>query len=167
MIVVVWALGEIVGGLAVRRIVFRGSPVLGSVVGALGDLVRRPIGSLLMPFLTMLVLAFDMAAVLAIVAVVLSEVRDRLAGGIDDLVATLLTVATLGAAWSLALTVTGLIAAWRNVAMTFEVQRVSAIEWAAPPAGPDPWRGPAGGTIGAPAHRRPGDRSIGDPDGSL
>lgn len=127
LIVVVWVLGEIVGGLAVRRIVIRGSSVLGGVVGAIGDLVRRPIGSVLMPFLTILVLAIDMAAVLAIVAVVLSEVRDRLAGRIDDPVATLLTVATLGAAWSLALTVTGLIAAWRSVAMTFEVQRVSAI----------------------------------------
>ncbi|MBA2720311.1 MAG: hypothetical protein H0U52_13890 [Chloroflexi bacterium] len=167
LIVAVWALGEIVGGLAVRRIVLRGSSVRGGIAGAIGDLVRRPVGSLIVPFLTMLVLAFDMAAVLAIVAVVLSEVRDRLASGIDDPVATLLTVATLGAAWSLALTVTGLIAAWRSVAMTFEVQRVSAIGRTAPPP-PDGWQGPAGdGTIGASAHRRPGDRSIGDPDGSL
>ena len=168
LIVVVWALGEIVGGLAVRRIVIRGSSVLGGVGGAIGDLVRRPVGSLVVPVLTMLVLAFDMAAVLAIVAVVLSEVRDRLAGGLADPVATLLTVATLGAAWSLALTVTGLIAAWRSVAMTFEAQRVSSGAWTAPPAGPDGWQGPGGdGTIGASAHRRPGDRSIGHPDGSL
>ena len=61
-----------------------------------------------MPFLTMLVLAIDLGAVLAIVAIVLGQVRDRLTGGIDEPVATGLAVATLGAAWSLALLVTGL-----------------------------------------------------------
>jgi hypothetical protein len=125
-IVVAWALGEIVGGLAARRIALGGASVLGGVGGALADLARRPIGSLVAPILMTIVLAIDLAAVLAIVAVVLGEVRDRLTRGLDDPVAAGLTLATLGAAWSLALIVTGLIASWRSVTLTFEFQRAAA-----------------------------------------
>ncbi len=164
-IVATWALGELVGGLAVRRIALGGASVAGGVAGGVRDLVRRPIGLLVMPLLSMLILAIDLGAVLATVAIVLSQVRDRLTGGLDDPVATGLTVATLGAAWSLALVVTGLIAAWRSVALTFEFQRDPAgRRWAdrAVPGGrhePD-----ESGTIGAGMHRRPGDRSASDPD---
>jgi hypothetical protein len=123
-IVVVWALGEIVGGLAARQIALGGASVPRALGRALVVIVRHPIGSLVVPILTLIVLAIDLGAVLAVVAIVLGQVRDRLVGGIDDPVAIALTLATLGAAWSLALIVTGLIAAWRNVALTFEVQRI-------------------------------------------
>lgn len=167
-IVGAWAFGELVGGLAVRRIALGGSSIAGGVAGGVRDLVLRPIGSLVMPLLMMLVLAIDLGAVLATVAIVLGQVRDRLTGGIDDPVATGLTVATLGASWSLALVVTGLIAAWRSVALTFEYQRDAAARRATARAvaggRQDP---PESGTIGVAAHRRPGDRSVGDPDGRL
>lgn len=167
-IVATWAFGELVGGLAVRRIALGGASIGGGVAGGIGDLVRRPIGSLVMPLLTMVVLAVDLGAVLATVAIVLGQSRDRLVGGSDDPVATGLTVATLGAAWSLALVVTGLIAAWRSVALTFEFQRAAALRrWAARAVAGDRQDLDESGTIGAGTHRRPGDRSVGDPDGSL
>lgn len=167
-IVAAWAFGELVGGLAVRRIALGGASILGGVAGGIGDLVRRPIGSLVMPLLTMLVLAVELAAVLATVAIVLSQVRDRIPASIDDPVATGLTLATLGAAWSLALVVTGLIAAWRSAALTFEFQREAAARrWAARAVAGGTQDPDESGTIGAATDRRPGDRSVGDPDGRL
>ncbi|HUQ78249.1 MAG TPA: hypothetical protein VM427_05190 [Patescibacteria group bacterium] len=167
-IVVAWALGELVGGLAVRRIALDGSSIVSGVAEGVRDLVRRPIGSLVMPLLTMLVLAIELGAVLATVAIVLGQVRDRLIRGVDEPVAAGLTIATLGAAWTLALVVTGLIAAWRSVALTFEYERGAAERSPAAQAlagrGQDP---DEGGTIGASTDGRPGDRSTGDPDGSL
>lgn len=121
-----WLVGEIVGGLAARRVVLGGSSVGRALIGALDDVIGRPGGALAMPTVTSAILIVDLAAVLAIVTVVWTEVRERLARPLDDPLATALTVATLGAAWTLALVVTGLIAAWRSVALTFEHERASA-----------------------------------------
>ena len=97
-VVAAWVFGELVGAQAVRRIALDGASITGGVAGGIRDLVRRPVGSLVMPILTLLVLAIDLGAVLATVAIVLRQVRDRLTGSIDDPMATVLTVATLGAA---------------------------------------------------------------------
>lgn len=131
-----WLIGETLGGLAARRILLRGSSIGRAMLGAMADLARRPGGALLMPVVTSAVLIVDLAAVLAVVMIVWTEVRDRLAHPLTDPLATALTVATLGAAWSLALVVTGLIAAWRSVALTFEQERAAAAEMAM--AAPDP-----------------------------
>lgn len=125
-IVAVWALGEIVGGLAARRIILGGESVGGGLLRAAADIVRRPGGSLVAPLLTGVVLVLDLAALLAVVGIVWSEARARLADPLADPVATVLTLATLGAGWCLALIVTGLIDAWRSVAMTVEEERAAA-----------------------------------------
>ena len=81
-----------------------------------------------------------------------------------------LALASFGATWCLALLVTGLIDAWRSVAMTFEAERRLA---AARPATVDAgtWRARTGprpdGTFGASSGRRPGDWSADNPGGSL
>ena len=121
-----WLVGEIVGGLAARRVVLGDASVGRALIGAVDDVVARPRGALVMPTVTSAILLVDLAAVLAIVTVVWTEVRDRLARPLDDPLATALTVGTLGAAWTLALVVTGLIAAWRSVALTFEHERAGA-----------------------------------------
>jgi hypothetical protein len=121
-----WLFGEVVGSIAVRRIVLDGSSVLRSIARALVDLVRHPVSLVVVPLAMTAILAIDIAATLAIVAIVLLQVRDRLGALHIDPVATVLTVITLGAAWSLAVIVTGLIAAWRSAAMTLAVERVLA-----------------------------------------
>jgi hypothetical protein len=170
-IVVVWFLGELVGGLAVRRVVLGGEPVGGAVIRAAGDLVRRPLGALVAPLATFAILVVDLAAVLAVVVIVWTEVRIRLNRPLDEPLATGLAIATLGAAWCLALLVTGLIVAWRSAAMTFEVEADRADdpgrEGAFSTAGPDPGSGSDAGTIGASSERRPGDWSAGERGGSL
>ncbi|HEX2755027.1 MAG TPA: hypothetical protein VHM48_06165, partial [Candidatus Limnocylindrales bacterium] len=170
MIVVAWILGELVGGMAVRRIVLGGEPVLGAVVRSAADLVRRPGGAVLAPLVTMAVLVLDLAAVLTVVMIVWTEVRTRLIHPVAEPLATGLALATLGAAWCLALLVTGLIDAWRSAAMTFEMERRAAASTARSVAGGDEGSHPGpsgGGTIGASAHRRPGGWSADDRGGSL
>jgi len=169
-IVASWVLGEIVGGLAVRRVVLGGEPVIGAVLRSAADLVRRPAGALLAPVVITAVLVVDLGAVLAVVMIVWTEVRNRLVRPVDDELATALTLVTLGAAWSLALLVTGLIDAWRSAAMTFELERAEAVRTVRP-AVPDAGKSQTGpsedGTIGASSHGRPGDWSADDPGGSL
>lgn len=133
-IVAVWALGEIVGGLAARRVILGGESIGGALARAVGDVVRRPAGQLLAPLLAGAVLVLDVAALLAVVGIVWSEARGRLAYPLVDPLATALTVATLGAGWCLALIVTGLIDAWRSVAMTVEAERAAAGREARPTA---------------------------------
>jgi hypothetical protein len=169
-IAIVWILGEIVGGMAVRRIVLDRASVLGAVLRSAFDLVRRPGGGLLAPVATTAILLVDLGAVLAMVMIVWTQVRDRLVHGGGDPLPTALALVTLGAAWCLALLVTGLIDAWRSVAMTFEAERLFAAGTRAASATGDGWSQSEpsdGGTIGASAHGRPGDRSARDPGGSL
>jgi len=77
-IVVVWVLCELVGGMAVRRIVLADEPVVGAVIRSATDLVRRPLGAVLVPVATIAILVVDLAAVLAAVILVWTEVRTRL-----------------------------------------------------------------------------------------
>jgi hypothetical protein len=144
VVVALWLAGEIVGGMAARRIVIHGASIPRALGRGIADLVRHPGGGLIAPLALTLVLGLDLAAVLAIVAVVLSDVQDRLAGALGDPVAITLVIATLGAAWALALVVTGLIASWRGAAMTLEhVRRTAAqqgrndVEGAGPALGRD------------------------------
>jgi hypothetical protein len=127
VIVVAWILGEIVGGVAVRRVVLLDEPVLEAVGRAAIGLVRHPVGGVVAPLLTTVVLAVDLAAVLLVVAIVWTDTRDRLVQPLTDPLATGLGLATFAGAWCLALVVTGLIASWRSVAMSFETDRAAAI----------------------------------------
>jgi hypothetical protein len=169
-IVIAWVIGEIVGGMAVRRIVVDGESIGGAVLRSAIDLVRRPAGGLLAPLATTIVLVIDLAAVLTVVTIVWTIVRNRLVRPLDDPLTTGLALVTLGAAWCLALLVTGLIDAWRSVTMTFETQLRTAIGGGRSIDRRDGWsqsRSSSDGTIGGSAHGRPGEWSSDDPGGSL
>ena len=154
-IVVAWLVGELAGGLAARRIVLEDDSVLGAVRGGYADLVTRPRSATLPALITTLILAADLAAMLAAVDLSWTAARARLVELPPDPVAIGLALASFAASWFLALLVAGLIDAWRGVAMTFEAERrrVSAAS--------------TDGTYGASAHRRPGDWSAQDEGGSL
>lgn len=170
VIIVAWLIGETVGGLAARRIVLGGQSILGAIRDAIGDLLRRPASTVLPAVFTMVVLAADLAATLAAVDLTWTAARVRLTGVVSDPRALGLGLAAFAAAWCLALAVTGLIDAWRSVAMTFEGERAAVAESAAGAAGGGSTHneepGPSG-TFGASTHRRPGDWSTGDRGGSL
>jgi hypothetical protein len=127
IVLAIWVLCELVGGAAVRRVVLLRESVLGAVARAAVDLVRRPVGALIAPVVTLVVLILDLTAVLLVVAIVWRDLRDRLVDPLADPVATALTLVTFAGAWCLALAVTGLVAAWRSVAMSFETDRAAAV----------------------------------------
>jgi hypothetical protein len=161
-IVVVWLLGEIAGGLASRRIVLGGATVLGSLRGAVGDIVRRPLGTLLPAIATTLILAIDLAALLGAVAFAWTQVGERLTEPRADGSALVIGLLGFGATWIGALALTGLVDAWRGAAMTLEFERAAFAAASAADRTPD-----QGGTIGVPPGRRPGDWSTGEGGGSL
>lgn len=161
-IVVAWLLGEIVGGLAARRIVLQGQSLLRSLRGAVADVVRRPLASLVPTLGTTLVLAIDLAALLAATAFVWSQLRERVLDRLINGPMLTLSLLAFGATWIGSLALTGLIDAWRSAAMTFEAER--AVVAGTVQSGPDPDHG---GTFGASSGRRPGDWSTGDGGGSL
>ncbi len=125
-IVIAWLIGEIVGGLAARRIVLGGQSVAGAVVRAIGDVLGGAPGSVFSAGLTTAILVLDVGATLAAVALAWTATRGQLADLLPDPLALGLALMTLAAAWCLALVVTGLTAAWRSVAMTFEAERSAA-----------------------------------------
>jgi hypothetical protein len=163
---IAWAIGELAGGIAARRMVVGGQSIVRAVLGAYIDLFGRPRSSL--PALaTLVVLGIDLAAMLAVVGLAWSLTRGRFAELPTDTSDTLIALVAFAAAWCLALVVAGLISAWRSVAMTLEADRAAVAAGApsiVPGVGSDR---EVAGTIGASTHRRPGDWSAGSPSGSL
>jgi hypothetical protein len=107
---------------------------------------------------------------LAVVDLAWTIARSRLVDIPPAPVPTGLALASFAATWFLALLVTGLIDAWRSVAMTFEAERRAAVERPATVDAGDPSGVDAsglGGTIGGSTGRRPGDWSAGGEGGSL
>ena len=161
-IVIVWLFGEIVGGLAARRIVLDDVSIAGGLRGAIGAIVRRPLATLVPALGTSLVLAIDVAALLGVVAFAWAELRDRLLDALADRSTLGVALVAFVATWVGALAITGLIDAWRGAAMTFEAERAAVAAMLGADTAPDP-----GGTFGASPGRRPGDWSAGDRGGSL
>jgi hypothetical protein len=148
---VTWVLGELVGGLAARRIVLDGAATRSALRAAAGEVVRRP-GSTLLPWLvtTGLLVAVLVGSVLA-ASIAWSRVIVALSDRNVDPATLVLNLLSFVAIWLAALVLTGLFAAARGAVETFEyVQRRSTT-----------------GTFGASAHRRPGDWSIPGEGGSL
>jgi hypothetical protein len=160
-IVVIWLLGEIVGGLAARSMILRGASVFGGLRIALRDTVRRPFRTLGPPLVTTLVLAIDLAAMLAAVAFVWTQVQARLIDSLADGPTLAIALLAFGATWIGALALTGLVDAWRSAAQTFEAERAAAADVMRADQAPDH------DPIGVSPGRRPGDWSIGGGGDSL
>jgi hypothetical protein len=146
----------------IAAIVLGGGTVLGSLRGAVGDIVRRPLGALVPALGTTMILAIDLAALLGAVAIAWTQVGDRLTDSRADGSALMIGLLAFGASWIGALALTGLIDAWRGAAMTFEFERAALATASSADRAPD-----QGGTIGVPPGRRPGDWSTGEGGGSL
>ena len=162
-----WVAGELAGGLAARRIVLGGESILAAVRGAYVELVARPRSTGLPALVTTLVLAADLAAMLAAVDLAWTAARGRLIEIPGDAVAIGFALVSFAAAWCLALLVAGLIDAWRGAAMTFEIERAGGAAEVHGAGLGSLGIPPTGGTFGASTHRRPGDWSAGDEGGSL
>ena len=151
IIAVSWLLGELVGGLAGRRIVLAGTPLGRALLAAAGDIVRRPVASVLPWLVTTGFLLTILGGTVGAAGIAWSRVVVSLTDRPIDLPIVALNVLFFVAIWLTALVLAGLFAAFRGSAQTFEAAR----------------RQFATGTFGASAHHRPGDWSIPDEGGSL
>jgi hypothetical protein len=137
VVVVVWLASETVAAIAVRRRVLAGSGVLRSIAGALGQIARRPLSTLLMCVVTYAVSA--VAIGLALIATSTAFDWCRIAARNQDPIAIklgfgayttvrdfrpvifALAALVLTLAWALALAISAVSSAWRSSAFTNEV----------------------------------------------
>jgi hypothetical protein len=151
VITLAWLLGELVGGLASRRIVLDGAPAGRALLAAVRDVVRRP-GSTLVPWLVTTALLFTvLGGTVGAASVAWSRIIVVLSNRPTDPTTVVISLLTFVAIWLAALILGALFAALRGSVLTFEHVRVRART----------------GTFGASVHHRPGDRSVPDRGGSL
>lgn len=123
VVLVAWLACEAIGGIAVRRMLLLGEPLLPSVVFAAVDLVRRPVTSVLTVLVPLAGAALLVAPSLLAAALAWDRVRVALGGGESIVLAVVLTFLFV-AIWGVGMVLAAAAAAWRNVAWTFEVLRV-------------------------------------------
>lgn len=144
-----WVLSETLGALAARRLVLRGESLDSAFFGAWIDLLRRPVGSVVTFLVPTLALAVTVLPSLVAAGLAWDGVRTVMSlGQPGDGLRLVLGLLVFLLVWGVGLTVTGLIAAWRNAVWTVEVLRPR-------------------GTFGVPSRRRPGDTDEGEPSGTL
>jgi hypothetical protein len=121
-VVVAWALGEALGGIAARRVVIDGTGVGRGLGEALGHAVRHPVGTLLTIGLALAGTFGLIAPALAAAAVSWEALRTGLREG-DDVGAAVLALVAFLVTWLGALVLAALAAAWRAALWTAEVLR--------------------------------------------
>ncbi len=148
---VAWLLGELVGGLAGRWIVLDGAPTRAALIGALGDVARRPAATLLPWLVTTGMLLVIIGGTVGASSIAWSRVIVALSDRPVDPPAVAVNLLLFVAIWLAALALAGMFAALRGTVQTIEYVH---LRWATR-------------TFGASAHHRPGDWSMPGEGGSL
>jgi hypothetical protein len=147
VIVIVWLLGEVIGGMAARRIVLDGASIVGALAGAVGDVVRHPLRTFVLFAVPAGAFVLVLVPTAAAVSVAWGGLRDALVER-DGVAAAALLFVFVGL-WAGGLALAGLVTAWRQAAWT-----VDAVVRARPTI--------AGSGVG-----RPGDWIAGGGSGTL
>ena len=167
LIVIAWALGEVVGGVATRRATLTSDGHGTALAWAVATTAARPLSWLVPWIATTALLAVVMGSTLAAAAFSWTQAVDLLSDRLGNPMLALLTLLAFVALWLAAMLLGGAILAVRSTAQTFEHVRRRASEQAG--AAGDQARPSVGGagTFGGPARSRPGDWSPNDEGGSL
>jgi hypothetical protein len=150
LVVAAWAVCEVAGGLAVRRVVLGGEAIVPALRDGWLDLVRRPLSSIGTLVVT------DLAVIAAVVASAVaagaawSWARFEMLDG--EAATGALAVVVLAAVWLGGLAVVSAVVAWRSVAWTAEAIRLLPAGAASGHEGVER----AVGTFGGREHARPG-----------
>ena len=152
-IVLAWALGEIIGSLAARRLVLWGQSIDLAYAGAWADLVRRPMTTIATFAIPALAVAVTISPVVLAAGIVWETLRAELAGALaDDAVIVLATTLAFVVVWTAGLVVAGLLAAWRSAAWTVESLRVRGTFGSFARSHSGDWNDPeSSGSLGRPA----------------
>jgi hypothetical protein len=134
VVVIVWLLSELIGGLAVRHSVASGRGPLRGALGAVRSLVRRPLTSLATFIVGVVSVVVTAGIALATAAWLWSGVQVMVS---DDAPAVLLVPAILGfvAAWGGGLLAVGVVVAWRGVFGWLDVVREQPLRTREDPGG--------------------------------
>ncbi|HET9522177.1 MAG TPA: hypothetical protein VFO73_14105 [Candidatus Limnocylindrales bacterium] len=166
VIVLAWVAGELIAGLAGRRVALAGVGVWPALRSAVASTVRRP-RSTIAPWLLWSIVLWGMLAGLLVAArVTWDQAQAAMSASRPDGIAIAAMLVVFVAVWLGGLSLAGLLAAVRTVGGTFEdlrtaAQRASRAIGSAEEGSGDP------GTFGASTHHRPGDWSVDDDGGSL
>jgi hypothetical protein len=150
LIVVTWLIGEVLGGLAARRVIMADASVPRAIGWALRHAVRHPVQAVVLLVVPLFALVAVLVPSAAAASAAWTAIRATLADGLPPIL-TLVAVLLLVVVWTGQLVLIGLVAAWRGGAWTVAVA----------------------GTFGGVADRREGDwsapaasGSLGDPSGA-
>lgn len=156
IVIAAWLLGEMVGGLAQRRMWSSRDSIPGALARAFGSVVRRPITSVATLLLTSTVVALAVVPPALVAGVAWNRLRIALGTGAGgaELAVTLVIFVGL---WFAALLLAGAGTAWRSYAWTAEAARVERRSARVPDAR----------TIGEPEVGRPGEWPSAGTSGSL
>jgi hypothetical protein len=167
LIVVAWALGEIIGGVATRGVVLRGRGHGRSIAWAVRTTASRPLSWAIPWLATTTLLVVVMGGALAAAALAWSRAVDALSDRFVDPFLTLAAMLVFVAVWLAAMFLGGVILAVRSTSQTFEHVRQDALQKARMPGPAAPAVPPGGGTFGVSPRGRTGDWSANDDGGSL
>ena len=118
IVVIVWVVGEIVGGIAARRIVLDGAPIAGALSGAVTDAIGHPLRTLVLFGVPSAALLLVVIPAGAAASVAWTGLRGAL---IDrDALGSAVALLVFVALWAGGLALTGAAAAWRHAAWTVD-----------------------------------------------
>jgi len=118
-VLVAWLVGEVAGGLAVRRVVLDGEGVGGALRRAWRDVLARPRSTLATTVLTDGALALGLFPAVVASALAAERLRTTLGLGLDGSELALSLVLFVGL-WFATLVLAGALTTFRSVAWTFE-----------------------------------------------
>jgi hypothetical protein len=145
VVVLVWLAGEVVGGMAARRIVLDGASIAGGLVGALTEVIRRPLQTLVLFGVPAVVFLLVLIPAAGAASVAWGGLRAALIerNGPGSILALFVFVAL----WAGGLALVGMVVAWRNAAWTVDAVRRGHRTFGGSPIGrPGDWL--AGGGSG-------------------
>ena len=121
VVVIVWLVGEVIGGIAARRIVLDGASIAGGVRGAVGEVIRHPLRTLVVFGIPAAALLLVLIPAAGAASVAWGGLRAALVDrdGLPAIV--LLFVFVL--IWAGGLALAGMVAAWRQAAWTVDAVR--------------------------------------------
>ena len=137
VVVIVWLIGEIIGGIAARQIVLDGASITGGLVGAIAQAIRHPLQTLVLFWVPAAVMLLVLVPAGGAASVAWAGLRSALVD--RNIFGAALMLIVFVALWAGGLALAGVVAAWRHAAWT-----VAAVQ-----------RGHR--TFGGSASRRPGD----------
>lgn len=167
LIAAAWAFGEVVGGVAARRIVLGRATVARAVRGAVSDVLRQPLSTIVPWLVTTAFGATMLAATLGAARIAWSRTVVLIAGDTSEATVLALALLIFVAIWLAGLLLAGAFAALRSTVQTFEEVRRTVPTAAGSGTETAESGGDQPGTFGASAHHRPGDWSMRDEGGSL